>query len=153
VDNVLYHIHRYFLIRDSTHFAARLASSSLWDDNHSASTIISLPDVSASEFDAFLSVVYPLDFDETDISSAVDWTSVLRLATRWGFTSIVKRAVRQLDSLAGPVDKLVLGRAYAVDHWVSPALVSLCQRQQPLTFDEARRMDIADVVLVHNVRE
>ena len=52
-----------------------------------------------------------------------------------------------------PFDQLLLARAYSVDHWISPALSSLCERTVPLSLSEARQMSIEDVVLVTTVRE
>ena len=52
-----------------------------------------------------------------------------------------------------PYDWLLLARKYAVDHWVIPALTALCERAEPLSLDEARGMNLEDVVLVATIRE
>ena len=80
------------------------------------------------------------------------WKSVLHLSTRWGFASLRKLA---LKSIRPPTahDKLVLARTYSVEQWVVPALSALCSRALPLSLDEARQMDIEDVILVATVRE
>ena len=52
-----------------------------------------------------------------------------------------------------PYDRLVLARKYTIDQWVVPALIALCERTEPLDLDEARGMNIEDVVLVATVRE
>src|SRR6202012_5171176 len=52
-----------------------------------------------------------------------------------------------------PHDQLVLARTYSVDQWVLPALAALCSRTLPLTLDEARQMDMRDVILVATIRE
>jgi hypothetical protein len=80
------------------------------------------------------------------------WKSVLHLSTRWGFASLRKLA---LKSIRPPTshDQLVLARTYSVNEWVLPALTALCSRSLPLSLDEARQMDIEDVILVAAVRE
>ena len=80
------------------------------------------------------------------------WKSVLHLSTRWGFASLRKLA---LKSIRPPTshDQLVLARTYSVEEWVLPALTALCSRALPLSLDEARQMDIEDVILVAAVRE
>ena len=80
------------------------------------------------------------------------WKSVLHLSTRWGFASLRKLA---LKSIRPPTshDQLVLARTYSVEEWVLPALTALCSRSLPLSLDEARQMDIEDVILVAAVRE
>ena len=80
------------------------------------------------------------------------WKSVLHLSTRWGFSSLRKLAIK---SIRPPTlhDQLVLARTYSVEQWVLPALTALCSRALPLSLDEARHMDIEDVILVAAVRE
>ena len=77
---------------------------------------------------------------------------MLHLSTRWDFASLRKLA---LKSIRPPTshDQLVLARTYSVEEWVLPALTTLCSRSLPLSLDEARQMDIEDVILVAAVRE
>lgn len=50
-------------------------------------------------------------------------------------------------------ERLLLARKYNIDDWVLPALSALCERRPPLSLEEARQMNIEDVVLVATVRE
>jgi hypothetical protein len=77
---------------------------------------------------------------------------VLDLSTCWDFTSVRRLALNNIQPPT-PHDRLILARTYSVDHWVIPALSALCEREAPLSLDEARQMDIEDVVLVATVRE
>ena len=77
---------------------------------------------------------------------------MLRLSTCWDFTSIRRLALNNIQPPT-PHDRLILARTYAIDHWVIPALSALCEREMPLSLDEARQMDIEDVVLVATIRE
>jgi len=77
---------------------------------------------------------------------------VLHLSTRWDFASIRRLALNNIQPPT-PYDRLILARTFSVDHWVIPALSALCERDAPLSLDEARQMDIEDVVLVATVRE
>jgi hypothetical protein len=77
---------------------------------------------------------------------------VLHLSTRWDFASIRRLALNNIQPPT-PHDRLILARTYSVDRWVIPALSALCEREAPLSLDEARQMDIEDVVLVATVRE
>jgi hypothetical protein len=81
-----------------------------------------------------------------------EWSSILDLSTRWGFTSIRELAIRCLEPPSAH-HRLLLARKYGVDQWVLPALSELCERPQPLNVDEARFMDFEDIVLVGSVRE
>ncbi|KAI9441583.1 hypothetical protein H4582DRAFT_1849224 [Lactarius indigo] len=150
VDGFLYCVHRYFFSRDSVYFSTRFARLGV-RDYETSSTTISLGDVERKDFDAFLSILYPENFEERDLSYE-QWRSVLHLSTRWGFGSLRKLALRTINPPTS-YDRLVLARTYTVDHWVVPALTALCERKTPLNLDEARGMNIEDVVLVATVRE
>ena len=50
-------------------------------------------------------------------------------------------------------ERLLLARKYNIDAWALPALSALCERRLPVSLEEARQMNIEDVVLVATVRE
>jgi hypothetical protein len=121
------------------------------------------------DFDAFLSVLYPLyaylkidfvhvvnichrNFNALEEHSFEEWSSILDLSTRWGFTSIRDLAIRCVEP-PSPLHRLILARKYSIEQWVLPSLLELCERPQPLSLDEARLMDLEDVVLVGFVRQ
>jgi len=52
-----------------------------------------------------------------------------------------------------PLQRLILGRKYAIEQWILPALQELCESPLPLAPDEARLLNIEDVALVGSVRE
>ena len=83
------------------------------------------------------------------------WSAILDLSTRWGFTSIRDLAIRCIRKKRplDPLKKLLLARQNNVDKWIQPALLELCQRPQPLSLEEARLMDFEDVILVGSVRQ
>ena len=81
-----------------------------------------------------------------------EWTSILDLSTRWGFTSIRELAIRCIKS-PDPLNRLLLARKYAVEQWIHPALLELCERPEPLSLEEARLMDFEDVLLLGTVRQ
>jgi hypothetical protein len=91
------------------------------------------------------------DFEDHGLSYE-RWKSVLHLSSRWGFASLRRLALKSIKPPT-PFDQLLLARAYSVDHWVLPALSALCERTVPLTLNEARQMNIEDVVLITTVRE
>ncbi|KAH9067681.1 hypothetical protein EDB87DRAFT_1552902 [Lactarius vividus] len=150
IDDTLYCVHRYFFSRDSVYFSTRFSQLGI-RDHEALSTIISLGDTERKDFEALLSVLYPVNFEAHELTYE-QWKSVLHLSTHWGFTSLRKLA---LNSIKPPTsyDKLVLARTYSVDHWILPALTALCERTMPLSLNEARQMTMEDVILVARVRE
>jgi hypothetical protein len=150
VDGTLYCVHRYFFSRDSMYFSARFDQLGIRD--HEALPItISLGNIERKDFEAFLSILYPENFEQHDLSYE-EWKSVLDLSTCWDFTSVRRLALNNIQPPT-PHDRLLLARTYSVDHWVIPALSALCERGASISLDEARQMDIEDVVLVTTVRE
>jgi hypothetical protein len=91
------------------------------------------------------------DFEQHNLSYE-EWRSVLHLSTQWNFASIRKLALNNIQPPTSH-DQLLLARTYSVDHWVTPALSALCERREPLSLDEARQMNVEDIVLVAIVRE
>ena len=81
-----------------------------------------------------------------------EWSSILDLSTRWGFTSIRELAIRCIKS-PDPLNRLLMARKHAVEQWILPALLELCERPEPLSLEEARLMDFEDVLLVGSVRQ
>ena len=92
------------------------------------------------------------DFNSLESHSYEELSSILDLSTRWGFTTIRDMAIRCLKPPT-PHQRLILGRKYGIDQWILPALQELCERPRPLTRDEARLMDLDDIVLVGSVWE
>ncbi|KAH9051021.1 hypothetical protein EDB83DRAFT_1360934 [Lactarius deliciosus] len=150
VDGFLYCVHRYFFSRDSVYFSTRFTQLGV-RDHEASSTVVSLGDVKRKDFEAFLTVLYPDNFEGHDLSYE-QWRSVLNLSTRWGFASLRKLALRSITPPTS-YDRLALARTYAVEDWIVPALTALCERKAPLSLDEARGMSIEDVVLVATMRE
>ena len=91
------------------------------------------------------------DFETQELTYE-QWKSVLHLSTRWGFASLRKLALKSIEPPT-PHHQLMLARTYSVEEWVLPALTALSSRSLPLGLDEARQMDIEDVILVASVRE
>ncbi|KAI0062467.1 hypothetical protein BV25DRAFT_633247 [Artomyces pyxidatus] len=144
-DSVLYHVHRY-LFRDS----GLLKGGA---QGHSSSPI-TLKDVRSYEFDAFLSILYPLSYLTCELSTVDEWTAVLRLATDWGYTSIRDLAVARLAPIASAVDRVIFAHTYPfLAAWAVPGYAELCSRAAPLTVAEGRRLGVDDVLLVCTMRE
>jgi hypothetical protein len=92
------------------------------------------------------------DYNIPEEGSFEEWSAILDLSTRWGFTSIRNLAIR-CTKPPNPLDRLLLARKHAVEAWTLPALLELCSRPEPLSLEEARRMDFEDVLLVGSVRQ
>ncbi|KAF7979220.1 hypothetical protein HWV62_43172 [Athelia sp. TMB] len=148
VEGTLYNIHRYFFERDSSVFRSSLEGTPATDTD----TPLVLADITCSDFDEFLSILYPTDFHRPADKTTQQWASILHLADKWGFESIRLLAVDQLDA-APPVDKIVLGRRYGIAAWLPGAYEAVCTRDAPLTVEEGIRLGVEDVVRIAAARQ
>ncbi|KAF8270196.1 hypothetical protein EI94DRAFT_1571929 [Lactarius quietus] len=149
VDGILFCVHRYLFSHESSYFSAQFSQLGA-RDHEALSAIVPLVGVECKDFEPFLSILYP-HFEEHDLSYE-QWRSVLHLSARWGFASRRKLALESIKPPT-PYDRLLLARKYSVDDWIDPALTALCERMAPLSLEEARGMNIEDVVLVSTIRE
>ncbi|KZP17930.1 hypothetical protein FIBSPDRAFT_864292 [Athelia psychrophila] len=149
IKEVLYNVHRYFFERDSAHFRSILERVQGVDEKDP----IVLPDVSCSDFDEFLAILYPTDFCRPTEKTTAQWTSVLHLAAKWGFESIQLLAIDNLAATAIPVDKIVLGRRYGISDWLAGAYEAVCTRADPLTVEEGMKLGVEDIIRISAARQ
>ena len=69
-----------------------------------------------------------------------EWTSILRLATKWNFLSLRELAVERLFEIASPIDKITLSHTFDLPKWLPLAYAGLCERKAPLTIEEGRKL-------------
>ncbi|KZP05983.1 hypothetical protein FIBSPDRAFT_805333 [Athelia psychrophila] len=149
IEKVLYNVHRYFFERDSAHFRSILESVQGADEQNP----IALPDVSCSDFDEFLAILYPTDFRRPTEKTTAKWTSILHFAAKWGFESIQLLAIDSLTATAIPVDKIVLGRRYGISDWLPGAYEAVCTRADPLTVEEGMKLGVEDIIRISAARQ
>ncbi|KAF8504648.1 hypothetical protein F5888DRAFT_1657393 [Russula emetica] len=149
---ILYRLHRSLLCRGSKKFEDLLSELSAQQESSTSPPTIPLDDVKAVDFDAFLSILYPQNYNSLERRTFEQWSAILDLSTRWGFTSIRDLAIRCIRP-PDHLKKLLLARKNNIDMWIQPALLELCRRPQPLSLEEARLMDFEDVILVGSVRQ
>ncbi|KZP33856.1 hypothetical protein FIBSPDRAFT_716816, partial [Athelia psychrophila] len=84
--------------------------------------------------------------------SVEEWTSILHLAVRWGFESIKNLSIERLSPIASDIDKIVLGRQYAIDEWLGDAYLAICSREECLSKEEGMRMEKEDIIEISAIR-
>lgn len=75
------------------------------------------------------------------------------LAAKWEFHLYRDLAIERLSQIASPVERILLARRFDITHWLLPAYLELCQRQEALTFDEGMRLGMKDVILLSDIRQ
>ncbi|KDQ59052.1 hypothetical protein JAAARDRAFT_108596, partial [Jaapia argillacea MUCL 33604] len=149
VEDTLFKVHLSFLIRDSALFESALSQPK---KGMNGFHIVTLDGVKAVDFERFLGVIYPSRFDKHDASTFEEWSSILHLATQWGYESIRSLAIREIFPLCSPIDKIVLGREYDISDWLRDAYIAVCERREPITLEEARRLGLEEVVKISKAR-
>jgi hypothetical protein len=84
------------------------------------------------------------------------WISLLSFATRFVCDKIRSRAIREIEDLHAqldPVDRVVLAVRHGIPQWLLPAYQDLCQRQDPPTLDEGRKLGMPTVISLMKARE
>ncbi|VDC03771.1 unnamed protein product [Peniophora sp. CBMAI 1063] len=145
--DLIFRVHGSLLASLSTFWAERM------DAVETLNVVQEDTTVSSAELSSFLSIVYPKNYREHELQSGEEWTAVLRLATMWKVESIRELAIQQLDDLSSPLERLVLSRSYDVQGWLLPAFVGLIMRENPLTLEEMRKIELQDLVVITTARE
>ncbi|KAL1712961.1 hypothetical protein EV715DRAFT_212622 [Schizophyllum commune] len=144
-DGTLYNVFRHFF-EQSPSFVEKYLSA---DDVE----VIYLKDVSRVDFDRFLSYMYPKSLGKCDVNTSEEWTSVLRLATKWGFTDLRAHALEKLESTAAPIDRILIAREFDLPKWLLPAFVDLCTAPEPPTLAVAEHLGLPALVNIGRIRE
>ncbi|KAF9262674.1 hypothetical protein L218DRAFT_867238 [Marasmius fiardii PR-910] len=157
VENILYKVHRYFFQRDSGIFDAMFSLPPPQDgkrpEGEDESNPIVLLGVESNDFDRLLTLFYPYDFAEPELRTIEEWISILDLSTRWDFTSLRELSItRVFQVLDDPSDRIVLGIRYDVTDWLVSAYTELCERKEPLTLEEGRKVGVDIAVTIAQVR-
>lgn len=79
--------------------------------------------------------------------------SILHLADKWSFQSIKTLAIAKIAPIASSMDKIVIGRQYAVTAWLTNAYQAVCVRPDALTLEEGRRLGIDDIIRINSIRQ
>ncbi|GBE77564.1 hypothetical protein SCP_0104420 [Sparassis crispa] len=156
VEDTLYRVHRYFLKRHSSVFAGLFDLPPCPDkpvEGSGDETPIHLQQVASIDFERLLSLFYPRNVQNGDLATVDEWTSVLALASKFGFDEFRELAVARLSQIATPVDRIMLSRAYDMTGWLIPAYAELCKRDESLTLQEGLRLGMKDVIMLSHIRQ
>ncbi|KZP03805.1 hypothetical protein FIBSPDRAFT_807466 [Athelia psychrophila] len=114
---------------------------------------MALANVSTHDFDLFLSILYPTSFGAYPASTVEEWAGILHLADKWSFQSIRALSITQIAPIASPIDKIVFGRLYNINEWLTGAYHAVCTRPDALILEEGRRLGVDDVIQINAIRQ
>jgi hypothetical protein len=158
-----FRIPAFYLTHDSPYFAELVSL-------HAPGRVLHIidKDVSSSAFANLLNVIRPpcvafrsrtlqtltiaSRLGVVPISTLTEWTDVLHLSCKWGFTHLRDAAIKALVPLTLPVDRLVLARKHGLSDWIEAAHADLIKRDEDLTEVEVEKMSSKDVFVIANGR-
>ncbi|KZP08624.1 hypothetical protein FIBSPDRAFT_1052292 [Athelia psychrophila] len=146
----------FFLVSNTLYSVPRAPfewhSSSITGKGLSGDDPLILEDITVSHFDNFLSILFPYAYGVYTASTVEEWTAILHLANEWRFESIRTLAITHLFPIATDVEKIILGRQYAIDEWLGEAYLAICSREQWLSKEEGMRMKKEDIIEISAIR-
>lgn len=71
----------------------------------------------------------------------------------WEFENVRSLAIREMEALCGPVQKIVLARRFDISAWLLPAYTALTTRAAPLCADEGEMLGIETTIRLAQARE
>jgi hypothetical protein len=153
----MFRVHSYFFSRESPIFNRKINPASPGDirEGSDDKDPVVLEDVAAEDFEKLLWVFYNPTYSLYD-ASVEDWNCILGLAHEWNFEEVKELAVRELHKKKelSIVERMALYEKYKVNkrHLV-PLYAALCQRDYPLTVEEAKILGFESTILVNAARE
>ena len=97
VKNILFQVHSYFFVRESTRFKTLLDGTDQLYNRSSPSYPLFLPNVTPNTLAKILWVFYNPKLSIYE-ASYKDWTTILSFAVEWSFPKIEELALRELNT-------------------------------------------------------
>jgi hypothetical protein len=156
VDNNIFRVHKFFLIRESKHFRSMLIPTIPCRDppGSSETNPVVLEDASSEGFADLLWVFYNPKY--SIYSGSVDkWKRILKLAQQWGFLEVESLCVRELEQLAiPPVEKIRIYQDFNLDsNLLHSSYVALTIRDDPLDMEEGEQLQLSTSLKIAQARE
>ncbi|KAH8110465.1 hypothetical protein DFH11DRAFT_1802648 [Phellopilus nigrolimitatus] len=154
VENTLFTIHQYFLVRESPTMRSMFARARFSNiANGTKEKPIKLWGTDSLDFERFLMLFYPPKFGEDSLTSSYEWCSALRIANKYEFANIRKLATLKLLTDASCSERLLLGQRYNVRFLTLTGFRDICNRNASLSLEEVRSFNTEDIALIMRCRE
>ncbi|KAF8598505.1 hypothetical protein BDV93DRAFT_526688 [Ceratobasidium sp. AG-I] len=156
IEDTLFNVHKYQLMKSETFSDMfKIGDESGQEDVEGSSpkNPIVMSGVAASDFEALLTVLYATRFStyQPDPEASLI-IPAFRLANMWNFAELRAYLVPLAEKVLDDIDKIIFAREFEVRDWLAPAHIRLCQRQEPLTSDEASKLGVDSLLLIHRIK-
>ncbi|KAH7338069.1 hypothetical protein B0J17DRAFT_660649 [Rhizoctonia solani] len=157
IEDTLFNVHKYQLVKSeafSDMFKMPKPEGNGPEEGSSLEHPMVLKGVAASDFAALLTVLYASHFsDDQPAPEAPLIVSAFRLAHMFNFSKLRAHLLPLLERNLGDVDRIVFSREFDIKEWLTPAHVRLCQREQPLSGEEANKLGVQSTLVIMRIRE
>jgi len=158
IEDTLFNVHKYQLMKSKTFkdmfSVAEASGGDLEEEGSSPENPIQMLEVSASDFEALLKVLYATRFSTNQPDPEASLIiPAFRLANMWEFRELREYLIPLAEKVLNDVDKIAFAREFDVKDWLAPALTRLCQRAEPLTSEESSKLGVDSLLLVSRIRE
>ncbi|KAJ8517704.1 hypothetical protein ONZ45_g5136 [Pleurotus djamor] len=150
IDGVLFNLHRCILERYSPKFSSLLLGP------HVALNPLVLQDVNITDFERFLSVLYPAELYVEPVRSSEEWISILKQAHHWQVDSLKREAAQRVASVdLKPAQRIKLYQQCGLEHSADllTAFMDLCRREETISLSEATLLGLETYNKVVSLRE
>ncbi|CAE6450665.1 unnamed protein product [Rhizoctonia solani] len=161
VENTLFRVHKHQLLKSETFsdmFKVASVKNNEPEEGSSPDHPIIMDGVAASDFEALLTVLYASYHSTRPDQPAPEFgnhsiIAAFRLVHMWDFSDLRDYLLPLVERALDDVERIVFAREHGIQSWVVPALVKLCQRFEPLTTEEARKLGLDTVLIISHMRE
>ncbi|CAE6439436.1 unnamed protein product [Rhizoctonia solani] len=146
IEDTLFNVHKYQLIKSevfSDMFKMPKTENDEPEEGSSPENPIVIEGVAASDFAALLKVLYASLFSSHQPSpEALLIIPAFRLANMFNFSELRAHLLPLAEKSLNDVDRIVFAKEFSIKQWLAPAYVRLCQREERLSIEEARKLDV-----------
>ncbi|CAE6469533.1 unnamed protein product [Rhizoctonia solani] len=158
LEDMLFSVHKSKLLKSKAFSKWFESQESSRTEEHneglSPETPITMQGIVLSDFEAFLKVLYAREF--SDIRPLPEVALIIpayRLAVLWQFSELQDFLFSLVDQSFDDAGRIAFAKAFGLKAWLHAPHVKLCQRDEPLTLDEAKKIGIDSLLVINNLRE
>ncbi|KDN37628.1 hypothetical protein RSAG8_10033, partial [Rhizoctonia solani AG-8 WAC10335] len=157
IENTLFNVHKYQLTKSEVFSDMFKMPKPKGDEPEEGSSLehpIVIEGVSASDFAALLRVLYASHFSSNQPAPEASLIiPAFRLANMFNFSELRAYLLPLAEKSLGDADKIVFAREFNIKEWLVPAYTRLCEREERLSVEEARKLEVDSVLMISHIRE
>ncbi|KAG8912964.1 hypothetical protein FRC01_004811 [Tulasnella sp. 417] len=119
---------------------------------------IALGGITEFEMESFVHILDARVFDKEVQREWKQLAAALHLATMWEFEDVRARLIKDMSHIINqggiePLDRIEVSIQCRVSDWLHPAYEELCDREEGVTNDEAKRLGLDRLAAIYRVRD